>query len=499
MIAADKRKAVFLLHQEGMSMREISRRIGISRNAARTVIALGGAMPPAPHREKVPVDPELLRQLYEQCDGWIQRMHEILVEENGVAITYPTLTRRLRELGISTPEKDRCERVPDTPGAEMQHDTSVYQVLLGDKRVRLIASLLYLRYSKRRYLKFYRAFNRFKMKCFFHEALICWGRAAKECIIDNTNLARLHGTGADAVIVPEMEVFGKQYGFRFRCHEKGHANRKAGEERSFYTVETNFLPGRSFQNLEDMNAQALEWATVRMEHRPQGKAGLIPAKAFEHECPYLIELSPHLPGPYLPHERDTDQYGYVAFAGNFYWVPGTKREAVKVIEYADRLQLCVGRECLAEYQLPADGVHNALFSPPGLAKPPAYARNRKRPTQEEEQRLRAMSSTVDAYLNFALKPHGIQRHGFIRELFALSNQMTPPLFIKTVERALRYRISDIETLRRIAWLYLNQGEATLPCPQVDEGFRDRAAYQEGRLTDAPDFTPYDKLMEDAHG
>ena len=83
------------------------------------------------------------------------------------------------------------------------------------------------------------------MKCFLHEALTYWGYAPRQCIIDNTNLARLRGTGAQAVIVPEMEAFAKQYGFQLRCHEKGHSDRKAGEERSFWTVETNFLAGRS--------------------------------------------------------------------------------------------------------------------------------------------------------------------------------------------------------------------------------------------------------------
>ena len=32
MIEPDKRKAIFLLHQEGMSIREIARRLGVSRN-----------------------------------------------------------------------------------------------------------------------------------------------------------------------------------------------------------------------------------------------------------------------------------------------------------------------------------------------------------------------------------------------------------------------------------------------------------------------------------
>jgi hypothetical protein len=104
-----------------------------------------------------------------------------------------------------------------------------------------------------------------------------------------------------------MEAFAKQYGFQFRCHEKGHSDRKAGEERSFWTVETNFLTGRSFLNFNDLNRQAFEWATVRMEHRPQGKAKLIPAKAFEHERHYLAQLPAHLPAPYQVHERGTDQ------------------------------------------------------------------------------------------------------------------------------------------------------------------------------------------------
>ena len=181
----------------------------------------------------------------------------------------------------------------------MQHDTSPFKVLIGSEWLRLQASLLYLRYSKRRYLQFYPVFDRFHMKCFLHLALMHWGYAPRICVIDNTNLARWRGLGSNAVMVPEMEAFGKAYGFRFLCHAPKHPDRKAGEERSFLTVETNFIPGRPFQSLEDLNRQALEWSTVRMEQRPQGKAGLIPAQAFEHERAFLTQLPRHLPAPYL--------------------------------------------------------------------------------------------------------------------------------------------------------------------------------------------------------
>ena len=135
-----------------------------------------------------------------------------------------------------------------------------------------------MRYSKRRYLKFYRVFNRFAMKCFLHEALMFWRYSAKQCIIDNTNLARLRGSGKRAVMVAEMAAFAQRYGFIFICHEIRHSNRKAGGERSFWAVETSFLKGRTFESLEDLNRQALEWATVRMHHRPLSKTGLIPPR-----------------------------------------------------------------------------------------------------------------------------------------------------------------------------------------------------------------------------
>lgn len=318
-----------------------------------------------------------------------------------------------------------------------------------------------------------------------------WGYSARQCIIDNTNLARLRGTGKSAVIVPEMEAFARRYGFQFVCHAVGHANRKAGEERSFWTVETNFLPGRRFQSLEDLNQQAFQWATVRLHHRPVGKAGLVPAKAFEHEQSYLHRLPPYLPPPYRSEQRGTDQYGYVLFEGNYYWVPGDKREKVKLLVYADHLKLFQQRCCVAEYPLPADGVKNAAFSPEGHPQPRHQPKHRAGGSGQEEQRLRALGSQVRTYLDYALQVPGVNRHRFLRELFALSRRVTPAVFQQALQRALRYRVVHLETLQRIAWFCTSQGEHALPEADVDENFRQRPAYREGCLTDEPDLSIYD--------
>ncbi len=128
MIDPDMRNAVFQLHQEGMSLREISRRLHVSRNAVRAIVKQQGKMSRRERKDTIQIDPELLQRLYHECDGWIQRIHEKLVEEEGVEVGYSTLTRMLRQLGLGRIRAAGCDRVPDEPGDELQHDTTVYQL-----------------------------------------------------------------------------------------------------------------------------------------------------------------------------------------------------------------------------------------------------------------------------------------------------------------------------------------------------------------------------------
>jgi hypothetical protein len=329
------------------------------------------------------------------------------------------------------------------------------------------------------------------MKCFLHRALLYWGYSPPVCIIDNTNLARLRGLGAQAVIVAEMEAFAKGYGFRFICHAPKHSDRKAGEERSFLTVETNFLPGRTFSSLEDLNRQALEWSTVRMEQRPQGKPGLIPAQAFEYERGFLQQLPPHLPAPYKLLERSVDEYGYVAVEANYYWVPGTGRGEVTVLRYDQHLEIYQFGQRLMQYPLLPEGVKNQPLHPPGQPASRYQPRHRKQSSDQEQKRLRQMAPAVSAYVDFILGSPGLLHHQHVRRLLALSQRLSPELFVRSVERAHRYRITSLATLEQIARLQFQAGVEEMPVPPIDESFRDRPAYQEGSLTDAPDLSQYE--------
>ena len=81
--------------------------------------------------------------------------------------------------------------------------------------------------------------------------------------------------------------------------------------------------------------------------------------------------------------------------------------------------------------------------------------------------------------------------------------MTAELFIKSIVRANQYRIEDIATIERIAWLYIQEGyiepddRGALPAAELDADLTGREAYQEGFLTETPDLSAYDDNDSDS--
>jgi hypothetical protein len=491
MLDADLRSAIYRLHSEGVGIRNISRQLHVNRNTVREIIKDSGKVPMSKRSDRVLVDREMVTELYSKCDGWVQRVHE-LIREKGIEIGYSTLTRLVREYELGRPARKRCNHVNDVPGAEMQHDTSPYAIKISGEVQRVVASLIYFRYCKHRYLKFYRPFTRFEMKCFFYEALLYFKYCCPICIIDNTNLAVLRGTGANAVFVPEMISFAERFGFKWFAHERGHSNRKAGEERSFWTVETNFFPGREFSSWEDLNAQAKQWSTILMAAKEQTDFKIIPNEWFEREKPHLKKLPDYVSEPYEECERQTDEYGYIAFHANYYWVPGTKRELVKVLRYGNRLRIYQSREMLAEYPLPVRGVKNEKFPHNAPKTPP---RNRKQVSLIEEEKLRAATPELGPYLDFALKQLvPLSRPRFLRQLLTLQSRVPRSLFIQTTDRAFKYKVTDPRVIERIAIHMLRDSLCDVPLPSTDSEFEKRETYLAGRLSAPPDFSAYQDLL-----
>ena len=512
MITNDDFLTIHRLHEKGISHKQIARLLHLDPKTVRKALSRNAYEQRHGRSDKVVIDEDLLRELYAECAGYVQRIHEKLTEEHGFTVSYSTILRTIHEYNIGSSPKEPSARVPDVPGAEMQHDTSPHTVVIGGKKHTLVCSGLYFRYSKMRYVKYYKRFTRFTMKCFMDEALRHFGYCARICIIDNTSLAIDYGSGRDAVFSREMVTFAGNYGFSWYAHAIGHANRKAGTERNFYTVETNFLPGRSFCSLTDLNQQALDWAVNRYAHRPQSKTRLIPSRLFESEKASLRIVPEYIHPPNQNHRRVLDQYGYIAFNGNFYWVPETRIKNLTIIEYPDHI---------AVY----DTSHNKLITHPlydELTKSqicaPAHIQSRKasyhgpnnikHSSKEEESRLRQDGETVCRYLDFIKSKESKipYRRRFIKNLYNLRKKTTAAIFVTAIERALAYKVNDMSQITNIFSQILRQPLYEKPSECIVQDYTQRDAFITGKYTteNEPFFpgqndSDDDMPMENCHG
>ena len=102
---------------------------------------------------------------------------------------------------------------------------------------------------------------------------------------------------------------------------------------------------------------------------------------------------------------------------------------------------------------------------------------------------------VGDYLNVAVPKSGKARHQFIRSLFGLYRKTAASVFIQTVNRANKYRITDIKTIENIVALILRTGSIDITSPEIDQDFQKRDAYIEGRFADQPDLSIYEDENE----
>jgi hypothetical protein len=139
-------------------------------------------------------------------------------------------------------KKHRAGQYEFAPGQEMQHDTSPHQVMLNGKKVKAQCTSLVMAYSRKLFIQYYPTFTRFEAKVFLSEAFKFMQGTCPRCVIDNTSVIVVHGSGANADMAPEMERFGKIFGLTFMAHEIGDKNRSARVERNFSYIVSDRKP-----------------------------------------------------------------------------------------------------------------------------------------------------------------------------------------------------------------------------------------------------------------
>ena len=381
-----------------------------------------------------------------RCKGNVVRVQEVLAAEHGIRIPYSTLTRWVREADLRAP-KQRSGSYHFGMGEEMQFDTSPHHLKLGDRYVKAQCASLVLAYSRRDFIQYYPCFTRFEAKAFLREALCFMDGSAHRCMVDNSNVVVASGSGADAVMAPEMEAFGQIFGFEFIAHAVGDANRSARVERLFYFAEKNFLPGRRFSSWEDLNAQARNWCEHTANQKPKRALGMSPEAAYVLEKPYLLPLPPHLPPVYQAFTRIVDVEGYIFLDTNRYSVPerliGKK---VEVYKYPEEVKVLFRHREVAEHPRLVGKRH-------GQNTLKAHRRPRRRQAYQgpstEERQLCGESQALSRYVAGLKKRspgRGVSR---LRRLLAMRRTYPRQAFLAAIETALQYGLYDLHRLEHL--------------------------------------------------
>jgi hypothetical protein len=461
MLDEHQRIAILQLSTKGYGTRRIARALQISRDAVRDVVASGeAAVPTILRSEKAEPFREQILELYAACEGNLVRVHEELVQA-GAQLSYPALTGFCRRHEIGHTPKPPSGHYEFAPGQEMQHDTSPYKTTIAQSvRSVQIASLV-LCHSRMIFVQLYPCFTRFECKIFLTDAIEYFGGAAACCMIDNTNVVRLKGTGKDMVPVPEMAAFGQRFGFTFAAHEVGDANRSARVENPFKWVQKNFLAGRTFSDWDDLNVRARIWCdTKNAEHSPKLHASR--RELFAAERPRLKPLPIFVPEVYMLHQRFVDAEGYVNVRRNRYSVPYKLiGRLMEVRESKGRIDVFDGPRLVASHPRVLDPAVVLRATKPEHRPPRGQGRPKSGPPPEQAELLAAAPELAGYVAALRRRAYG-RGVKAMQRLLRLVREYPREALLPVVRTAEQFGLYDLDRLERMVLRQIARDYFVLP-------------------------------------
>jgi len=361
-------------------------------------------------------------------------------------ISYPALTAFCRREGIGKEPPRQAGQYVFAPGQETQHDTSPHRAAIGGRERMVQTASAVLCFSRPLFFQLYPVFTRFECKLFLADALAYFDGATRDVMVDNSHVIVARGTGASMVPAPEMAAFAERYGFTFKAHELGDANRSARVEAPFRFIERNFLAGRKFADFADANAQAKAWCD-RVNRTYKKHIRAVPAELFAAERIHLIPLPLYVPEVYRLHQRVVDVYGYVNLQTNRYSVPAEWiSRTVEVREFKDRLEIGEGKATVRHHRLIDAVGQRVTLNEHRHPRAEGADRPQARP---EEQRLRELAPELVDYARSLVDRGRKQATLALRQLLRLVQEYPRKPLRDAVADAAAYGLYDLDRLERM--------------------------------------------------
>ena len=352
--------------REGMPIREIERRTGLSRNTIRKYLRVGTVEP----KFKVPARPSRLDPFAEKLSGWLRieagksrkqkrtakQMHADLVAlgydgSYGRVAAFVRTWKAERQCEAQTSGRGTFVPLVFAPGEAFQFDWSEDWALLGGERVKLQAAHTKLSHSRAFIVRAYLLQTHEMLFDALNQAFRVLGGVPGRGIFDNMKTAvdRI-GLGKARQVNPRFAAMASHYLF-----DPEFCNPASGWEKG--QVEKNVQDARrrlwqplpSFPNLDALNA----WLEQRcIEQWGEIQHGVLPGTIADVQADEVASLMP-LGRPFdgfVEHSKRVSPTCLVHFERNRYSVPASfANRPVSVRIYPERIVIAAEGQVLCEH------------------------------------------------------------------------------------------------------------------------------------------------------
>jgi transposase len=345
------------LYRKGVSISEIARRTGRDRKTIRQTVQAPDILPPQKSRQPKArkIDPYVSYLEQRMAEGVLNARKlygEILAQG------YPGKESQVREfVHDRRPERppEACVRFETAPGEQGQVDWGHFGFITHHGRTcRLYGFVMTLGWSRASYLRFTVSLDStWFIRCHLH-AFAYLGGVPKRLLYDNLKSVVLWRDAEEVVHWnPRFLDFADVAGFSPQACKPYRPQTKGKVENGVKYVRGNFWPGLHFQDLDDLNNQALAWLNTTANPRVHGTTGEVPFSRLRAEGLQDASKALTYDSSVLTSRRSSKDC-VISYEGNLYSVPAAyarKTLQVKITE-AGELVICseVG-EVLARHRV----------------------------------------------------------------------------------------------------------------------------------------------------